>query len=294
MGIKFLSIVFVASHLVNPYTEKKDSFTFHSIYFSFLISVLCSNKKKSNSAKIHLGSWKSVKTKKLNYSQELDTESSWKPSLHSTMFTSVALVLHIWPLAFLLMLLVLKCRNVKPIFTTHYHLYRSLSTPHPPNWASMALNPNNNQPPSLPHMLNPTLTPRRFQHRWIVFCASKIPDIPHAKKWQSPLIFNQYSAIITSVITQPAKPILNKPVHHPSTSITSTIHIKTFMTPTHKCKIPPYQHINSLLSSPMPQSTPTHSHPNPHQATNSELVWPLSSPPAHPWPTQLAETMATG
>lgn len=38
---------------------------------------------------------------------------------------------------------------------------------------------------------------------------------------------------------------------------------------------------------------PTHI-PNPHQASNSELVWPLPSPPANLKPVPLAETMATG
>lgn len=142
-------------------------------------------------------------------------------------------MLHLWPLAFLLTQLVLKCRNVKPIFTTHYHLYHSLSNPAPTQLSINGPKPQQQPTPISTSHAKPHPNPREVPAQMNSLLCIQNTWHPPCKKWQSPLILNQYTAIITSFTTQPAKPILNKPVHHPSTSITSTIHIKTFMTLTH-------------------------------------------------------------
>lgn len=190
-------------------------------------------------------------------------------------------MLHLWPLAFLLTLLVLKCRNVKPIFTTHYHLYHSLSNPAPTQ-----LRINGPKPQQLPTPIStshakPHPNPREVPAQMNSLLCIQNTWHPPCKKWQSPLILNQYTAIITSFTTQPAKSILNKPVHHPSTSITSTIRIKTFMTPTHT------QMQNSTLSThqlPIILSNapvhPQHTHiPTPIKPPTVNLFDPYRHPP---------------
>lgn len=127
-----------------------------------------------------------------------------------------------------LQITLLKCIIWSVAVSHIYHALPSLlfQLQTPPKWASIALNTNKNQPPFSTSPTKPHPSPRRHQSRWMVFCASRIPDIPHPKKWKSPFFLNQSSTI--SLTPQP-----NAAPFHTSTSITSTIHTKISMTAQH-------------------------------------------------------------
>lgn len=144
----------------------------------------------------------------------------------------------------------------------------------PPNWLSGLHTPTTTNP-HLHLAYNPTpKPPKRQQHKWIVYCVSNIPDIPQPQK-ESRLIFDQYASKTT------------EPKGHTITGMFSTYQI--LQGHTHTCRKPPYQHFNCII---LVYPCPTHI-PTPHEAPNSELVWPLRILPARPWLAPLAETMAT-
>lgn len=177
------------------------------------------------------------------------------------------------------------------------HLYHPLSSLPlliqpctPPNWASMALNPNNNQPPistshTKPHP-NPQEAPAQMngllciQNTW--HPPSKIIIMEEPFDPRSILSYNHWLHLPTSKTHMKTDLFsVHQNFHDPQhTQIHAKFHLINTSTPHYplQCPNPPL----------------THTHPNPHQAPNSELVWPLPSPPANPRPTPLAETMATG
>lgn len=192
------------------------------------------------------------------------------PDICRTITPSVAWVLHLWPLAILLKLL--KCAA--------FHLLPLLIQPcTPPNWLSWPNTPPTTNPHlHLTHKTAPK-PPRRQQHRWIVYCASKIPDNPHPERKEES--FDPWS--ILGQITKSKSPSQSLGKKQPSSE-----HIKSLMA-SHMWGGPPYQHINTIiLVYPWPVHIPT-----PIKPPNSELVWPLRILPARPRLTPWAETMAT-
>lgn len=174
----------------------------------------------------------------------------------------------VWTLTFLLKMAVLK-------YAALHHLPLLILPRAPPKWLSRPHTPTKTSPHLyLTHKSAPK-PPRRQQHRWIVHCASKIPGNPHPDKKE---FFDPWSILgqITYSKSPSQTPDKNRPVLHADPSWPHT-HMERATLSTHHLHYP---------SVPM-----THTHPNPHP--NSELVWPLRIPPARPWLTPWAETMAT-
>lgn len=143
-----------------------------------------------------------------------------------------------------------------PSFTAPYPALH----PHPIDYHGLI--PHQQPTPHL-HLTHKTAPkpPRRQQHRWIVYCASKIPGNPHPKKKEES--FDPWS--ILGQITDSKSPSQSAGKKQPSSE-----HIKTLMA-THMWGGPPYQHINTIiLVYPWPAHIPT-----PTKPPNSELVWPL-------------------
>lgn len=151
------------------------------------------------------------------------------------------------------------------IFISRNHLDHPLLKPNTPtNRDSMVKNPNNNQPPPPPRILGPTQNPPQEDPAWM-----KSP-LCIQNTWHSPFRyiimkepFDPGSILGRNHLLnpQPVKLELKKGgvVRDPFTA-----HARFFMTPTTltppiksqtQWKVLPYQHINSPLSSPEPQST---------------------------------------
>lgn len=148
-----------------------------------------------------------------------------------------------------------------------FHLLLLLIQPWaPPNWLPCFHTPKTTNP-HLHLTYNPaTKPPKEKQHKWMVYCASKIPDIPPPKKRGLWSLIN-------------ARPIPPSPPSKATQKQLWSTRLEKATLSTPRLRYP---------SVPM-----THTHPNPHRAPNSELVWPLRIPPAGPWLAPLAETMAT-
>lgn len=175
---------------------------------------------------------------------------------------------NVWTLTFLLKMAVLK-------YAAFHHLPLIIQPCAPPKWLSRTYTPTKTSPHLYLTHKSASKPPRRQQHKWIVHCASKIPDNPHPDEKKSPLILDQYSG---KSPTQNRHPKLQIKTDQYCTQILhGHTHMERATLSTHQLHYP---------SVPM-----THTHPNPHP--NSELVWPLRIPPARQWLTPWAETMAT-